>query len=85
MLVRWVRRMIREAIALSRNYQHAAILRRRLRTKYGAVLPAGPSVAIGDALVALNHARWRRLLVLIVLFMIAARSKGRSNQAGQDP
>ena len=73
MLVPWVRRWVREAVALSRNYQHAAILRRRLRTKYGAVIPAGPSRVIGDVLVALDGARWRRLLVLLVLFMVAAR------------
>ena len=68
-----VRAMAREAIALGRNYKHAALIRRYVRAKYGKVVVSTPSVIIGDALLALEHARWSRLAVLALLVVVAVR------------
>ena len=62
----------REAVALSRNYRHAAILRRQLRAKHGAAVTAGHSALLGEALTRLEHAPWVRLALLIALFVLAA-------------
>ena len=63
--------IVRELLALSRNYRHAAILRRHVRTKYGAVVTARPTILIGEALAAMDHVPWRRLTVLAVLVVAA--------------
>lgn len=67
--------MVREAVALSRNYRHAAILRRQLRTKYGAAVGGSPTVLMGEALTVAQHAPWIRLVVLTVLLLAAVRIK----------
>ena len=65
--------MVREILALSRNYRHAAILRRHLTAKYGAVVSASPTILIGEALVTMDHAPWRRLTILTLLLVVALR------------
>ena len=68
-----MRVMVRELQAWGRNYHQAALLRRHVRSNYGVVFTARPSALIGEALVALDHAPWGRITVLIVLVLIAAR------------
>jgi hypothetical protein len=70
-----VRAMVREAVALSRNYRHAVILHQHLRRRYGAHLVTRPSILIGDALASMDHAPWRRLMILAVLVLIAFRGR----------
>ena len=67
-----VRAITREVIALSRNYRHAARLRRHVQAKYGAVIVCRPSVLIGDALIAMENVRWSRLVILAVAIVLAA-------------
>jgi hypothetical protein len=62
----------REAVALSRNYRHAAVLRRQLRSTRGVAMTWGPSALLGEALTRMEHAPWIRLTVLIMLFFVAA-------------
>ena len=70
--VRW---LAREALARSRNYRHAATLRRHLRTKYGKVLPARLSTLLGEVLLGLQGLAGSPLtLLLVLLFVVAARS-----------
>jgi hypothetical protein len=69
------RAMVREAVALSRNYRHAAILRQHVRRRYGAQITARPSILIGDALASMDHAPWRRVMILAVLLVIALRGR----------
>ena len=68
-----VRSLAKEVVALGRNYRHAAIMRRYVRTRYGAVVTARPSILIGEALTALTLASWRRLAVLAALLVVALR------------
>ena len=68
-----LRGMIREVIAVGRNYKHAAILRRYVRARYGKVVVGKPTVVIGDALIAAERAPWRRLTVLAVLLVLGVR------------
>ena len=72
-MLRSVRTMTREAVALSRNYRHAALLRRQLRARCGAVAPARPGILIGEALTAIDHAPWTRMAMFALLLVIAAR------------
>jgi hypothetical protein len=64
-------------VALGRNYRYVAILRRHLRSKYGLVVVCKPSVLIGEALIAMDHTPWTRLvmpaLVTVVLAAVATR------------
>ena len=69
------RAMIREVVALGRNYRHAAILRQYLRRRYGTKLTASPSILIGEVLASMDRAPWGRLTVLAVLFVVALRGK----------
>lgn len=62
----------REALALSRNYRHAANLRRQLRSTHGAAVAIGPTSLVGEALALMEHAPWGRLAILTVLLLIAA-------------
>jgi hypothetical protein len=66
---------MREALALSRNFRQAALLRRRLRSKYGRVIPGKPSILIGEALATMEHAPWTRLAILVGLFIVASRTR----------
>jgi hypothetical protein len=68
-----VRATVHEVIALARNRRHAAILRRHLRVKYGAALVGKPGSVIGDALAAIDSARWKGLAVFVVLLFVALR------------
>lgn len=70
---RSARAMIREGLALSRNYRHAATMRRRLRANYGMVVAWRPSALIGDVLVAVDSAPWRRLTVMAAVLVLVAR------------
>jgi hypothetical protein len=67
--------MVREAVALGRNYRHAVILRQHLRKRYGAQLTVRPSIFIGDVLVSMTHAPWGRLAVLTLLVLVALRAR----------
>ena len=69
-----IRLAVRELRARSRNYKHAAILRRHIRARYGAVAPAHPSILIGEALATLSQVPWTRVAVLLMLVVLAARS-----------
>ena len=70
-----VQRAIREAVALGRNYRHAAVLRRHLREHYGVAVVTGPGVLIGEALTVADRFRWVPLAVLLAMFLVAARGK----------
>ena len=72
--VRTGRAIVRELVALTRNYRYAAILRRQLRAKYGRVVVGRPSVLIGEALLALDRPR-TRLVICAVLLGVATRIK----------
>jgi hypothetical protein len=65
-----VRAMVREVLALSRNYRHAAILRRHVKAKYGAVVTARPTILVGEALAVRDHVPWKRLAALAVLLVV---------------
>ena len=67
------RSVVRELVALSRNYRHAAILRRHVRTRYGAAPTVRPSTLIGEVLAAAHQTFWKRVAVLTVLFLVATR------------
>ena len=72
MSLRPVRTIVRELVALSRNYRHAAVLRRHLRRRYGAAMKPSPGALVGEIALAMNNAPWGRLTILAILF-IAAR------------
>ena len=66
-----LRSAVRELRARSRNYRHAATLRRYVRDRYGAIVPAHPSILLGEALVILSRVQWSRVAVLIMLVILA--------------
>ena len=70
-----VSRAIREAIALGRNYRHAAVLRRHLRRRYGVAVVMGPGVLIGEALTVADRCRWVSLAILAAVLLVMTRSK----------
>ena len=67
-----IRHLIRELRARGRNYRHAAILRRYVRAKHGAVVTAHRSILVGEALVTLCQVRWARVTILAALVLAAA-------------
>jgi hypothetical protein len=71
--LRSVRATVREGLALSRNYRHAAKMRRRLRANYGVVVTRRPSTLIGDLLVGVDKIPWRRLTIMAALLVLVAR------------
>ena len=71
--LRWVHEITREVVALARNYRHAAVLRRHLRSKYGVRVAVGRDVFVGEVLAAIEHAPWSRLVVLAALLIAAVR------------
>ena len=73
MSLRTVRTMARELVALSRNYRHAAVLRRHLRQQYGAVLKPSWGAMIGELAIAMTNAPWRRLAILVTLLIVARK------------
>ena len=72
-LVQTGRAIARELVALSRNYRHAAILRRQLRVKYGRVVVGKPSVLIGEVFIAMDRIPWTRLAIGAAVLVLAAR------------
>ena len=65
--------MARELRAQARNYQHAAILKRHLRDKYGRIIRVRPTVLIGEALIAVDQVPWARVTILLAIVLLAAR------------
>ena len=64
------RSVAREVRAVSRNYLHAALLRRHIRARYGAVVTARPSVLIGEVLAVMCEVQWTRVTILAVLIVV---------------
>ena len=68
-----IRGMARELRAQTRNYRHAAILKRHLRDRYGRIIRVRPTVLIGEALIAIDQVPWARVTILLAIVLLAAR------------